>query len=287
MEKNNIHKIIFFILVVLSTLSSCSGLFEEEEVENKLPKPVVTVTDAGVTISCNASVDDNVVWVNVFRRRTTDTNDGDFINIGQILPYTGQTFSNSAQFIDEYVTPGEKYDYLVRYARKKGSSISYEKTEEITITATGNGREFVLMDDSSSEISGDTPLVFSFDDETYTLETITTVNPSDATGEVCVAVSNGTRTITVPLVENENGGSRSVVLRDVLPDDFLDVVLTCDSIVGQIVMGDDTNKFSTYHWSKSVAIKIQKTDVTDAEDSESITVPSSAVASSNIDYNPM
>ncbi len=267
--KKNIFILAMFMIVLGIGLTSCDSLFEpEDEEENYLPTPTVKYTSGTVSISCDAAASDNILWINVFRKNASDQ-DNEFINIGQVLPYTGLSFSNSAQFTDEHINGDTEYEYYIRYARKNGSKVSYERTSANKIR-TDSSAKGELQPTSANEVS----LTYELKEGAYTL---TGAAPSFSTGEAYLSVSNGTKTVPVHF-------SSGMDLRDVLPTDFLDVPITFGVFVAQLEYHDEVNKVTNYYWSLPVKVK----ELLDSEGKtlKNITVPSSAIAGSDVDYNP-
>lgn len=269
MKKISLFVLTIFITFFMISLVSCDSLFDDTETpENYLPMPTVKYNNGTVNISCDASATDNILWINIFRKNITDSTEEDsFINIGQVLPYTGLTFSNSAQFTDEYVNPDTKYEYYIRYAYKNGTKVVYERTatKEITTNANATG-ELVLS--PTDEVS------LTYDAENFFLSGNA---PSSVGFDVYIAVTNGTKTLPISYTDGMD-------LRGFLPEDFLDVDISFTCFIAQDESNDETNQVTNYYWSLPVKVK----DLSDLEGNplEKITVPSSAVAGSDVDYNP-
>ena len=264
-------RISLFVLTLFTMLFivSCDGLYDDTEVvpENYLPTPTVKCNNGIVNISCDASASDNILWINIFRKNITDSAEEDsFVNIGQVLPYKGLTFSNSAQFRDEFVKSSTEYEYYIRYAYKNGTKVIYERTSSKKITTDSNGQGELTLT-PADEVS----LIYNA--ETFVL----TGTAPTSTYDVFISVNNGTKTMPVYYQDGMD-------LRNYLPEDFLDKPISFGEFIAQIESPDEINKVTNFYWSLPVKVK----DLSDLEGNplETVTVPSSAVAGSDIDYNP-
>lgn len=278
MQKKTAFVLPLLAAAIMSALCSCGGFFEEEQEQQEvlLPAPTVKTGTAGNTISCNASGSDNILWINIFRRNVT-SGDANFVNIGQILPYTGVAFSNSAQFEDIYVAKDGEYEYYIRYAKRNGSQTVYERTEAKKVTTVATASAGELNAASADAI----PLTYDETDYTLTGTAPTFDNaPADAKSTTCLAVSNGARTIPIEYKLTDN----KLHLKNFLPRDFLDVPITLGHFVLQVEVDDSSNKLITYYWSLPLEVEVAKD--AGGEALESITIPSNAVVGSDIDYTP-
>ena len=268
----------FFILSFSCLFFSCDGLFDGTESKgNDLPQPVIKVNASNVTISCNASATDNILYINVYRKLSAE---GEYINIAQIIPDSGN-FTNSVQFVDSYIENNTKYDYKIRYAKKTESGdIDYVNTAAQTITtSTGATGELELTEgvDSLTDASG---VEFTFDTETYllTLKTPAAFGSNATTDPVfCLVISNGKKIIPIELTTDFK-----LNLRNALSTDFLDVPLNIEKVIAQIKEEDKINKYTTYTWS--IPVKITIKDSSGATQNR-ITVPVSSATNSNLDYS--
>jgi len=67
--KITIKKILFLLMILLFSATSCDGFFDENETEeNLLPEPTITKNNESIIISCNAGSADSFSWINIFRR---------------------------------------------------------------------------------------------------------------------------------------------------------------------------------------------------------------------------
>ena len=265
-------RISLFVLTLFTMLFivSCDGLYDDTEVvpENYLPTPTVKYSNGIVNISCDAAATDNILWINIFRKNITDSSEEDaFVNIGQVLPYTGLTFTNSAQFTDEHVNSSTEYEYYIRYAYKNGTKVIYDRTSTKKITTDTNGHGELTLT-PADEVS------LTYDAENFFLSGNA---PSSVGFDVYIAVTNGTKTLPIPFTDGMD-------LRGFLPEDFLDVDISFICFIAQEESNDETNQVTNYYWSLPVKVK----DLSDLEGNplEKIKVPSSAVAGSDVDYKP-
>lgn len=287
--KITIKKILFLLMLLLFSATSCDGFFDENETEeNLLPEPTITKNNESIIISCNAGSSDSFSWINIFRREkitnaTEDAEENEFINIGQVLPFIGQSFSNSAQFVDKYVAPEKDYEYYIRYATKHNNKITYSKTEIKSIKSPLGAIGELKINVDGTNATDETVIEFTYN-KNYTLTTTSDINPSltitekdGQTEDVCLAISNEIKTIPFPL-ENK----KELNLRTALDFDFLDKDLSFKAVTYQITEIDEINKCTSYYWSKPVKVKIKQEGST--EEILTINISSTEIAGEDVDY---